>query len=286
LKQIEYELSQSWKAAGVVQHGLIREGEIDRMGVDAESQKLLRKMATTRQEMLLFTTNLQSYLLFEVIGNGWETLRQKVENCQTLDELIRAHDDYLMTITTKALLNSGYDQDAEHHQLHQQIVATQELVTVLDVARRFGQCQTHILQRAQTSLERVQRRRIVADQKINRGQWGYDDKDYMKLKDDTTDTAIEDRCHFLTETDTVNQVVALSLEFDTALRRLLEMLNEMINAPCGMEQVTGPGRGRGRREGEDHHDALRFLTFRLDFNDYYAAGRRNITPLVDVVDSK
>ena len=51
-----------------------------------------------------FVTNLQYYIMFEVLEYSWANFLEEMEDAQDLDHLIKAHDNYLVSIIEKALL--------------------------------------------------------------------------------------------------------------------------------------------------------------------------------------
>ena len=70
------------------------------MGIKGE----VRKCHCVRNEMSHFCMNLQYYIMFEVLEEGWTEFKSKMEAAEDLDALISAHDLYLDGVVEKALL--------------------------------------------------------------------------------------------------------------------------------------------------------------------------------------
>jgi hypothetical protein len=57
-----------------------------------------------RQRMLHFLQNYQYYVMFEVLEPRWHELEHKLENVNTVDELMNHHTDFLDTCLRECLL--------------------------------------------------------------------------------------------------------------------------------------------------------------------------------------
>ncbi|KAL2475091.1 Gamma-tubulin complex component 3 [Abeliophyllum distichum] len=65
---------------------------------------LSRKCHVLWDEMNNFVSNLQYYIMFEVLEVSWSTLLKEMEVAKDLDELLRAREKYLYSIVEKSLL--------------------------------------------------------------------------------------------------------------------------------------------------------------------------------------
>ena len=107
MKRVEWMLNHSWRQSTTLNHAILIETKAG--GADAphisnaagHSSFLLRRMSSTRQTMLHFISNMQNYLMFEVLEDGWERLLHSVNKATTLDGVISAHDSYLNEILVK-----------------------------------------------------------------------------------------------------------------------------------------------------------------------------------------
>jgi hypothetical protein len=53
------------------------------------------------------TTILLSYMMYEVLETGWLSLQESLEKSTSLDDLIRAHENYQSDILSAALLDQN-----------------------------------------------------------------------------------------------------------------------------------------------------------------------------------
>lgn len=284
LKQIEWALNKNWKRANILNHALWQYQEQYNSAKSARTSRqsamaLLNMAATTRRSMQHFVSNLQSYLLFEVIEGGWKKLIQSMEGSQSLDKLIEAHNTYLHEICSKALLagnNSG--------------TIPSQLSHVFEKCSEFCSWQDSALQVAADILDEARIRRSEAERRTAAGLWGYD----MKQGE------VDDDIKFFTalsnpeNSKTVRQI---SEDFKKVLTDLLDMLhNEMsttsdqtMESPISAERLCPSGMNtvdtlaikyRAKRQQQQNNmdetnayerdDSLRFLAFQLDFNEYYS----------------
>ncbi|BBM99355.1 gamma-tubulin complex component 3 [Marchantia polymorpha subsp. ruderalis] len=103
LKRVEHALSATWQT--MKPNCLVaRLSAIKGDGVKSELTVVLRRCQTLRNEMNHFVTNLQYYIMFEVLEFSWANFLEEMEVAHDLDELIAAHEKYLGSIVEKALL--------------------------------------------------------------------------------------------------------------------------------------------------------------------------------------
>ncbi len=100
IKRVEFALSSTWRKCMTGSRGVLQ-GEDEQV---AHAWKLTRGVLS---EMIHFVSQLQYYILFEVIESSWDELQLAIhkEGC-TLDDLIKAHTKYLNAITHKGLLGA------------------------------------------------------------------------------------------------------------------------------------------------------------------------------------
>ena len=68
---------------------------------------ILRRCQTLRNEMNLFFTNLQYYLMFKVLAYSCVEFLDEMEEARDLDELIVSHERYLRATVEKSLLGNN-----------------------------------------------------------------------------------------------------------------------------------------------------------------------------------
>jgi len=262
-------LNSTWRQSTVLNHALQllvskygdsavrphssmnREAEFSRMKL------LLRKFSMTRQTMLHFVNNLQSYLMFEVLESGWKHLVQKMKDAKSLDDVVCSHTDYLDIILDKSLLGEAFAQGDEDdiHKLGKQ------LRLVLIVSYRFCKAHEKIFSEALQSIDKATKKRRNAEARSNAGKWGFDDID---------EDVGEANFYNLSGADKLEDIVTISDKFDDCLDTLLKMLNDKVNNELPIDIAGSSSSSRVDRTLASNNDALRFLTFRLDFSEYYS----------------
>ncbi|GMI01301.1 hypothetical protein TrVE_jg13013 [Triparma verrucosa] len=226
LKRIEWGLNNTWRRATGVSHSL-RANE-----VGGTIKKALRKVALARQEMLHVTSNIQNYLMFEVLEGSWAAFSRKFAESSSLDDIIKAHDEYLDNILHLGLLG----EDPESKRLSAQ------LALVFDIADRFCSVQDRVFVDCLSALGSEATRAEEAQRRIQKGDWGFDG-------DGNLDASAIDELGL----KSLEGVEATTVEFEEGLKGLLKLL---------VGRLSNGALNQG-------HDALRFLTFRLDFNQFY-----------------
>lgn len=103
LKRVEHALSATWQTmkpnCSIARLFATRDG-----GGKQQLVAILRRCQTLRNEMNHFVTNLQYYIMFEVLEYSWVDFLDEMEEARDLDELIVAHERYLNAIVEKSLL--------------------------------------------------------------------------------------------------------------------------------------------------------------------------------------
>ena len=100
IKRVEFALSSTWRRCLTGSRGVLQNS-------DATVTKTWKLTRGVLAEMIHFVSQLQYYILFEVIESSWGELQKGIrkEGC-TLDDLIKAHTRYLNDITHKGLLGA------------------------------------------------------------------------------------------------------------------------------------------------------------------------------------
>lgn len=71
----------------------------------AEVQGVLHQAQLLLSEMIHFAQEMSHYLSFEVVACAWEQLSVALRNSKTMDQLLAAHEYFLQTVTSRALLD-------------------------------------------------------------------------------------------------------------------------------------------------------------------------------------
>ena len=269
LKRIEWMLNNTWKQSTVLNHAL--QHMTSKYGGSASSMTrnqaffrmklLLRRFSMTRQNLLHFVTNLQSYLMFEVLESGWKGLISRLKSARSLDEVIESHNEYLDEIVIKSLLSESLLEEGETYRLGRQ------LRKVLTLAYKFCKSHERIFSEALKSIDTSTAKRRNAEKRTLVGKWGFDNMD----------VDVEGSSNFFNLSDEVHivEIETISHEFDSSVQDLLSMLNEKINSSIpSQEDFSSPSKTPkafiADRVLASNNDSLRFLMFRLDFSDYYS----------------
>ena len=103
IKRAEFSLSTTWRRCTTGSRGVLSDPSVlSLVGRDFHHAR------STIHEMIHFISQLQYYILFEVVESAWTTFQTRINSpgC-TLDDLIDAHTKYITSITHKGLLGSS-----------------------------------------------------------------------------------------------------------------------------------------------------------------------------------
>jgi gamma-tubulin complex component 3 len=112
-----------------------------------------------RNRMWHLLQNLSNYMMFEVLEESWAKLMAKLDAASDLDALIVAHEKYLETVKSKALLSSELAPVAE--QLH----------CVIDIVIGFGAATDTLFQDALSELARLDAKEVENQKRDEAGEW-------------------------------------------------------------------------------------------------------------------
>ncbi|KAF2260469.1 hypothetical protein CC78DRAFT_523220 [Lojkania enalia] len=161
VKRVEFALGSTWRRCMTGARGVL--GTVsDKVGVD------WKKARCAVAEMIHFVTQLQYYILFEVIESSWNELQDALHKPEsTLDDLIQAHAKYLTSITRKGLLGSqSTDFTGQLHELLKTMLAYKDAV---DGLYSFSVAE---FTRRQEQAAKIETRTAA-------GRWGLSEKDNL-----------------------------------------------------------------------------------------------------------
>ncbi|WCJ34041.1 Gamma-tubulin complex component 3 [Euphorbia peplus] len=103
LRRVEHALIGAWKT---MKPNCITSHSFTKIHGAVKSQLLstLRRCQVLWDEMNHFVTNLQYYIMFEVLEVSWSDFSNEMEAARDLDDLLTAHEKYLHSIVEKSLL--------------------------------------------------------------------------------------------------------------------------------------------------------------------------------------
>ena len=123
VKRVEFALSTTWRRCMTGARGVLA-SVADKLGSD------WKRARCAVAGMIHFVNQLQYYILFEVIESSWNELQAGITKPDaTLDDLIKAHREYLRNITRKGLLGSATtDFTGQLHELLKIMLAYKDAV--------------------------------------------------------------------------------------------------------------------------------------------------------------
>lgn len=103
LRRVEHALIGTWKT---MKPNCVTSRFSSKLPNTIQSQLILtsRRCQVLWDEMNHFVTNLQYYIMFEVLEVSWSNLLKEMELAKDLDDLLLAHEKYLFSIVEKSLL--------------------------------------------------------------------------------------------------------------------------------------------------------------------------------------
>lgn len=103
LRRVEHALIGAWK---IMKPNYISSDLFSKQGgtVTWQFVSLSRRCQVLWDEMNHFVTNLQYYIMFEVLEVSWSNFLEEMESSKDLDDLLAAHEKYLNSIVEKSLL--------------------------------------------------------------------------------------------------------------------------------------------------------------------------------------
>ncbi|KAK4487246.1 hypothetical protein RD792_006150 [Penstemon davidsonii] len=216
LRRVEHALIGVWKT---MKPNCVTSRFFTKLPSDVKLQLILtsRKCQVLWDEMNHFVSNLQYYIMFEVLEVSWSNLSKELEVAKDLDDLLGAHEKYLCSIVEKSLLGERSQN------------LNKTLFTLLDLILRF---RSHA-DRLYEGISELQSRNT------DTGSWlGEGRKDLTKRAGEFLRNMGQD-------------IDATRKEYSSAFEGFISQL------PI------------------QQHIDLKFLTFRLDFTEYYSQLRPN-----------
>lgn len=235
LKRVEHALSATWQTMKP-NCSLARLFTSSEGGERSHIVAVLRRCQTLRNEMNHFVTNLQYYIMFEVLEYSWANFLEEMEDAQDLDDLIAAHEKYLRSIVEKALLG-------ERSKL-----LCKTLFSLFDLILRFRGLADRLYENARE----VQARSDRSTRKVP-GKESHANGSRYILGRKVANTEL-----------TIEFLKSLGEEMDGIAAEYASLLEGFI-AQLPVQQ----------------HVDLKFLSFRLDFSEFYTRQHMNMstTPL-------
>jgi gamma-tubulin complex component 3 len=231
LKRVEHALIGAWKT---MKPNCITSNSFNRLqgAVKMQLVSALRRCQVLWVEINHFISNLQYYIMFEVLEISWSNFLSEMEVAKDLDDLLAAHEKYMNSIVEKSLLG----------ELSQSLYKS--LIVIFDLILRFRshadilyegihELQARITESSLSSRDQKKTRKQLNDKSAEDGSWIADGRKAL------TQRAGE----FLRKME--QDLDAISKEYSS--------LQEEFISQLPVQQ----------------HVDLKFLFFRLDFNEFY-----------------
>lgn len=171
VKRVEFALVSTWRRCTTGARDVL--GSVDdKVGAD------WKRARCAMAEMMHFVSQLQYYILFEVIEASWDQLQVAIGKPEcTLDDLIEAHTKYLNSITHKGLLGSSSSKgggaskdDSFLSQLHQILKTMLAYKDAMDGLYSFSVAEFTRRQEFSAKIET----------RTAQGRWGITEKDLQQ----------------------------------------------------------------------------------------------------------
>ena len=288
LRRVERALEDAWGGLRQANQALRALSNVYGEGEVAEGREkaaaFLRYASAARGRIAHFTLNLLNHLMFEVLEGEWKELTARLGTARTLDEVVSAHDVYIDAVASQCLLGAG------GRGTKTAMASVGALLhRALAVAHEFCIHLGRVIEKALRSADAAADKRRTAERRAEGGGWGHDKPD-----GDVDGTNL---LRILSDREAAVELRRVSGEFDSSLMDLLAALDVQLDdaattksagiggqTALGAESITpmigssltqhqsasgGLSDSGGDTSELVDHESLRFLTFRLDFNEFY-----------------
>ncbi|KAI9153375.1 hypothetical protein LWI28_010456 [Acer negundo] len=238
LRRVEHALIGAWKT---MKPNCITSHSFNKLQQAVKLQLLstLRRCQVLWDEMNHFVTNLQYYIMFEVLEVSWSNFSNEMEVARDLDDLLAAHEKYLYSIFEKSLLGERSQS------------LCKSLFNLFDLILQFRshadrlyegihELQARTMETSLSSRDKSKARRQTNDTSSEPGSWLSDGRKAL------TQRASEFLRNMGQELD------AIASEYTSLLEGFLAQLPVQ------------------------QHVDLKFLLFRLDFTEFYSRLHPNV----------
>ncbi|XP_021924239.1 gamma-tubulin complex component 3 homolog isoform X2 [Zootermopsis nevadensis] len=196
-KRMEWILSGMWKRQ-ITSAKLLR--KLPELG------PILQRAHLLTSEMVHFIHQMQYYILFEVLECSWDVLIKQVHRAESLDDIISAHEYFLITVKAGALLDDN-----------SQKLSTQ-LRTVYELILQLQSLEEELHARSLSELQALAKHEELVEERGKLGQFGtstHEEELYHKQSQDF-------KQRYITSVQT--QLRILSKSYQDVVKKFLLML--------------------------------------------------------------
>jgi gamma-tubulin complex component 3 len=175
VKRVEFSLGSTWRRCMTGARGVL--GSVDdKVGAD------WKRARCVIAEMIHFVSQLQYYILFEVIESSWDQLQASISKpgC-TLDDLIEAHTKYLNSITHKGLLGSSTSSQSSSISKPEEGFLSQ-LHQILKITLAYKDAVDGLYSFSVAEFTRRQELSAKIETRTAQGQWGVSERDLLSFR--------------------------------------------------------------------------------------------------------
>ncbi|PGH06566.1 hypothetical protein AJ79_06505 [Helicocarpus griseus UAMH5409] len=176
VKRVEFALGSTWRRCMTGARGVLGSVE-DKVGQD------WKRARCVISEMNHFISQLQYYILFEVIEASWDQLQVAISKpgC-TLDDLVEAHTKYLNSITHKGLLGSSSRGGAHNPaaSTNKEDSFLSQLHQILKIMLAYKDAVDGLYSFSVAEFTRRQEFTAKIETRTAQGQWGVTEKDLLQ----------------------------------------------------------------------------------------------------------
>jgi len=161
-KRMEWVLSGVWKKLAYLQ----------KMGREIrELSGVLHQANLVTSEMVHFIHQMAYYITFEVMECGWDLLVKQIDTAQTLEDVIQAHEEFLTTLQSRALLDS------------RKLEMRNQLRTIYDRILEFQSIQEKLYQDTVAELEARHASEALISVRTEAGGYGTTETEQIKERE-------------------------------------------------------------------------------------------------------
>lgn len=121
--------------------------------------------------MVHFVQQMQYYMAFEVMECCWADLLLKISSAHDLDEVIAAHENFLDTLLTRALLDE------------ESLLIRTQLKAIYDLIIQFDKTQESFWSSVRFAVEKLNEMDAFIEANTNKEGWGITDKQKKEFKE-------------------------------------------------------------------------------------------------------
>lgn len=224
IKRVEYALNRVWR-----NHIFVHHYKHKLLQNCKQVNVLFTQSHMLRAEMVSFVSNLQSYVIYEVIEASWSTLAQALAGADSFDAILQSHTAYLSRIAEK-LTFSHRSSPSSRDQLEECLDVVLHFCTH---QQRLFSAVLGVINRCLTLEERIRAR-------TKQGNWGlnYGEDEEHLIELEKEDAAIKDEFR--------GSLSLIKEDFRTQFQSFLRILHTHTDS-----------------------ETLMMLTNRFDFNHFY-----------------